>query len=44
MDPKNRQFYLQGLTFKMDRLKEEYSRTPSTSNKQFKLSQIESEL
>ena len=41
MDPKNRQFYLQGLTFKMDRLKDEYSKTPSTSNKQYRLAQIE---
>jgi hypothetical protein len=36
--------YLQGLTFKMDRLKDEYAKTPSTVSKQIKLMEIENEL
>jgi hypothetical protein len=32
--------YLQGLTFKIDRLKDDYSKTPSTVSKQTQLMEI----
>ena len=44
MDSKNRQMYLQGLTFKLDRLRQEYEKMPSTTSKQLKLEQVESEI
>lgn len=44
LDKTNRQMYLQGLTFKLDRLKEEYEKLPSTQAKQLKLHRIESEI
>jgi hypothetical protein len=34
--------YLQGLTFKLDRLKEEYEKIPSTTSKQMKMAEIDS--
>ena len=36
--------YIQGLTFKLDRLKNDYNRLPSTQAKQFTINQIESEI
>ena len=40
MDKNNRQLYLQGMTFKLDRLKNEYGKMPSTQTKQFSLTQV----
>lgn len=42
LDQQNRQFYMQGLTFKLNRLKEDYSKIPSTSGKHLKMVQVES--
>lgn len=44
LDGKNRQMYLQGLTFKLDRLKEEYEKIPSNSSKQSKLTHVQAEI
>lgn len=40
MPVSDRKMYLQGLTFKIDRLKDEYEKTPSTVSKQIKLMEI----
>lgn len=35
LTPQNKQLYLQGLTFKLERLKEDYQALPSVSSTQF---------
>jgi hypothetical protein len=42
LEPNRRPMYVQGLTFKLDRLKNDYSRLPSTASKQYQSSRISS--
>jgi hypothetical protein len=44
LDKNNRELYLRGLNMKLERLKGEYNKLPSTQSKQFKMAQIESEI
>jgi hypothetical protein len=40
LEKPNQRMYLQGLTFKLDRLKEEFGKVPSTASKIMKLTEV----
>ncbi len=41
LNKKNQKMYLQGLSFKLDRLKNDYEKIPSTNSKIIKMTEIE---